>query len=72
MAALAWAEALTEEAAEGASLTPHTPSCCATSARSEAMFLTVAVGTINQWNRIAGALRFAPPLATTAREHQRG
>jgi alkylhydroperoxidase family enzyme len=29
------------------------------------MFLTVAIGTINQWNRIAVALRF-PPLRTVS------
>ncbi len=71
MAALAWAEALTEEAAEGASDAAYAELLRHFS-QSEAMFLTVAVGTINQWNRIAGALRFAPPLAATAREHQRG
>jgi hypothetical protein len=32
----------------------------------------VAVGTIDQWNRIAGALRFALPLAMTASEQQCG
>ncbi|MGD0639918.1 MAG: carboxymuconolactone decarboxylase family protein [Roseiarcus sp.] len=65
MAALAWTEALTERAAEGASdenyaglLQHFSP--------SEALFLTVAIGTINQWNRIAGALRFAPPIPHTS------
>jgi alkylhydroperoxidase family enzyme len=30
----------------------------------EALFLTVAIGVINQWNRIDVALRFAPPPAS--------
>jgi hypothetical protein len=30
--------------------------------RAEAMFLTVAIASINAWNRIGGALRFAPPI----------
>jgi len=28
----------------------------------ETRFLTAAIGAINAWNRIAGALRFSPPL----------
>ena len=32
------------------------------------MYLTVAIGTINQWNRIAAALRFAPPIPRRAGE----
>jgi alkylhydroperoxidase family enzyme len=28
----------------------------------QAVWLTVAIGTINAWNRIAGGLRFAPPV----------
>lgn len=28
----------------------------------EMIFLTSAIGAINAWNRIAGALQFAPPL----------
>lgn len=67
LAALAWSEALTKEAAEGASDAAYAELLRHFS-ENEAMYLTVAVGTINQWNRIAGALRFAPPLAS---EHQR-
>jgi AhpD family alkylhydroperoxidase len=64
MAALAWTETLTE-------MTPDVTSDEAYAAlrehftESEAMFLTIAVGTINQWNRIAVALRF-PPLHTVS------
>lgn len=64
MAALAWTEALTTlgpealgDEAYGALLTAFT--------ESEATHLTVSIATINQWNRIAMALRFAPPLPTT-------
>ena len=59
MAALAWTEALTALSATSASdeayaalLEEFNP--------SEAMFLTVAIGTINNWNRLGVALRFAP------------
>jgi AhpD family alkylhydroperoxidase len=64
MAALAWTETLTD-------MTADVTSDEAYAARlqhfteTEAMFLTVAVGAINQWNRIAVALRF-PPLRTAA------
>jgi AhpD family alkylhydroperoxidase len=61
MAALAWTEALTgmteevlSDAAYAALLRHFTP--------TEAVFLTIAIGTINQWNRIAVALRFPPSL----------
>jgi AhpD family alkylhydroperoxidase len=66
MAALAWTETLTE-------MTPDMTSDEAYAAlrehftESEAMFLTVAVGTINQWNRIAVALRFPPLRAVSER-----
>jgi len=65
MAALAWTEALTEMGPEStsdqayAALLRHFN-------EKEAVFLTVAVGTINQWNRIAVALRFPPPVARAA------
>lgn len=61
-AALAWAEALTycsepaDHDALYAGLRSHLT-------ETEAVFLTVAIGTINQWNRIAGSLGFAPILA---------
>jgi AhpD family alkylhydroperoxidase len=60
MAALAYTEALTAmgvDVASGAATEALRPHFSAT----EAVFLTITVGTINQWNRIAVALRF-PPL----------
>ncbi len=62
MAALAWAEALT-------ALSPEASSGQAYEAvrrefsEAEALFLTVAIGTINQWNRIAIGLGFPPSIA---------
>ena len=60
-AALGWTEALTRldrpealEAARERLLSHFSP--------EEALHLTVAIGTINQWNRIAVALRFPPPI----------
>ncbi len=61
MAALAWTEALTKQAGEGASDANYA-ALLQSFSESEALFLTVAIGTINQWNRIAAALRFAPPI----------
>jgi AhpD family alkylhydroperoxidase len=62
MAPLIWAEALTgminqpiAETAYGA-LRWHF-------SEAEAIHLTAAVANINAWNRIAGGLRFAPPIA---------
>lgn len=65
MAALAWAETLTAMGAHAASDADYARLLAEFSA-SEAMHLTVAIGTINQWNRIAVALRFAPPLPAAA------
>jgi AhpD family alkylhydroperoxidase len=62
MAALAWTEALTEMGSESASDQAYAALLRHFNAR-EALFLTVAIGTINQWNRIAVALRFPPPVA---------
>ena len=59
--ALAWTEALTERAAEGAS-DENYAALSQSFSELEALFLTVAIGAINQWSRIAGALRFAPPI----------
>src|SRR5262245_12803102 len=61
-AALAWTAALTEVGSESASDHAYAVLLRQFSA-TEAMFLTVAIGTINQWNRIAVALRFPPPVA---------
>jgi len=67
MAALAWTEALTKMTIEVAS---DTASAALRQhfTETEALFLTVAIGTINQWNRIAVALRFAPPVPRRASE----
>jgi AhpD family alkylhydroperoxidase len=61
MAALEWTEALTalkgeqQRAAAAAAVVEHfTP--------DEIPLLTVAIGTINQWNRIAIGLGFPPPV----------
>jgi AhpD family alkylhydroperoxidase len=67
MAALAWTEALTEMTAEVVSEEAYAALLRQFTA-TEAMFLTVAIGTINQWNRIAVALRFSPPLPRRASE----
>ncbi|MBK5949352.1 alkylhydroperoxidase [Rhodobium orientis] len=61
-AAFQWAERLTrlhgEEAcdADTAGLHDHFDD-------REAVLLTITIGTINAWNRIARGLRFAPPLS---------
>jgi len=61
-AALAWAEALTR-------LGPHAAAPADWTAvrevfsEPEAMFLTVAIATINAWNRIGVGLAFTPPVA---------
>ena len=64
-AALAWAEVLTDLAAKGAPDETY-----ATVRRhfteTEAVFLTLAIGTINNWNRIGVALRFSPPIPRRA------
>lgn len=61
-AALAWTETLTRLGPESASDADYT-ALRAEFSESEAVFLTVAIGVINQWNRIGVALRFAPPTA---------
>jgi AhpD family alkylhydroperoxidase len=59
LVALAWTETLTDLSPRGASnkayaaLLDHFTD-------SEAMFLSVAIATINSWNRLGVALRFAP------------
>lgn len=60
-AALAWAEALTLMAGPGVSDEVYAE-LQEQFSESEITFLTVAVSSINAWNRIAGALRFAPPV----------
>ena len=61
LAALAWAEDLTEMASNAASDEAYAV-LLKYFTDSEALFLTVAIGTINQWNRLAVALRFSPPF----------
>jgi AhpD family alkylhydroperoxidase len=62
-AALAWTEAMTALAGEESrsaadrALREHFTA-------AEILYLTVAIGTINQWNRIAIGLRFPPPVPT--------
>lgn len=64
-AALAWTEALTFMAANEVSEGVYAQLQAQFSER-EIVFLTAAIGAINVWNRIAGALRFAPPPAAAA------
>ena len=61
-AALAWTETLTRLGPESASDADYAALRAAFN-EDEALFLTVAIGVINQWNRIGVALRFAPPAA---------
>lgn len=66
MAALAWTEILTGMMPDSTSDTAYA-AVLRHFTETEALFLTIAVGTINQWNRIAVALRFAPPLLQDGR-----
>lgn len=66
MAALAWAETLTGIAAARPPSDADYAAVLTEFSADEAMHLTVTIGTINQWNRIAVALRFAPPLPPKA------
>ncbi len=65
-AALAWAEVLTGMAKA------HVPDSTYDALKllfqeAEIAALTTAIATINAWNRIAGALRFTPPIPRRAR-----
>lgn len=64
-AALAWTESLTEVSRQGASDAAYA-ALRQEFGENEAVFLTVAVGTINMWNRIAVAFRFSPSIARAA------
>lgn len=64
-AALGWAEALTRASPE-ADLDGLYADLRSLFDESETAHLTIAVGTINQWNRIAVGLGFAPVLKTPA------
>ena len=59
LAALAWTEIMTELSPGGASDEAYAALLGAFSVE-EAMFLNVAIATINAWNRLGVALRFAP------------
>ncbi|ETT02913.1 MULTISPECIES: carboxymuconolactone decarboxylase family protein [Providencia] len=60
-AALSWAESLTLMAAQHVSDDVY-QALQNEFTESEIAFLTSAIGAINAWNRIAGALQFAPPI----------
>lgn len=60
-AALAWTEELTEMPRGGASAATYA-AVQAQFNKSEIAFLTAAIANINAWNRIAGGLRFTPPI----------
>ena len=62
-AALAWTETLTRMAAGGVPDAVYAQ-VQEQFSESEIVFLTAAIGNINAWNRIAGALHFTPPPAT--------
>jgi AhpD family alkylhydroperoxidase len=59
-AALAWTEVLT--LAPGGDIEPRRAALAAAFSETEIAFLTVSIGNINAWNRIAGPLGFAPPI----------
>lgn len=60
-AALAWTEALTLMAQQPVADAAYA-ALQAKFSGPEIAFLTAAVGAINAWNRIAGALQFSPPI----------
>lgn len=65
MAAFAWAECVTAMAGEE-SIAAGRVGLLRHFSSSEALYLTVAIGTINQWNRIATAFGFPPPIPRRA------
>ena len=62
-AALAWTEALTKMGQQHIAGNVH-DELCAHFTSSEVAYLTASIAAINAWNRIAGALRFTPPIPT--------
>lgn len=66
-AALAWAEALTDPGRR-AEIDSARQALQEMFAEEQLLRLTVAIATINAWNRIAGALGFAPPPAQLGEE----
>ncbi len=65
MAALGWTEALTKVTPAGVSDEAY-ENAVAEFTESELAFLTVAIASINAWNRIAMAYRFTPPIPQDA------
>ncbi len=65
-AALAWAESLTMLAVQGVSDEEAYKTLCEHFTQIEVVFLTVAIGVINNWNRLGAALRFLPPPSVTS------
>jgi AhpD family alkylhydroperoxidase len=61
MAALAWTEELTKVTPDGVGNEAYGVAERAFT-KSELVFLTVTVASINAWNRIAMAFRFTPPI----------
>ena len=64
-AALAWAETLTRLADRGVPDEAY-EAVRRHFSEEQAIFLSLAIGTINAWNRLGGAFRFAPPIPKTA------
>ena len=60
-AALAWAETLTRLADRGVPDEAY-EAVRRHFSEAEVIFLSVAIGTINAWNRLGAAFRFAPPI----------
>ena len=60
-AALAWAEALTQLAGHSVSDAAY-DSVRKHFSESEIVFLSTSIATINAWNRLGAAFRFAPPI----------
>ena len=60
-AALAWAEALTHLAGHSVSDEAY-DAVRQHFSESELVFLSTAIATINAWNRLGAAFRFAPPI----------
>lgn len=64
-AALAWTEALTLMSQQHIATEVYAE-LAASFSPTEIAFLTAAIGAINAWNRIAGALQFAPPFPASS------
>jgi len=64
-AALAWTETVTEVSQGGVSDAAYA-AVRRQFSESEVVFLTVAIGAINTWNRLAVALRFTPQIPRQA------